>query len=78
MKIQAERTFRDVVIESVGAELFDCYQCYKCSAGCPISFDMDLLPNQIIRSVVLNQKESFILKNHLDLCLLRDLYHPLS
>ena len=63
-----EKTFRDVVIESVGEEIFDCYQCYKCSAGCPISFDMDLLPHQIIRSVVFNQKEKALSSKTIWLC----------
>jgi heterodisulfide reductase subunit C len=68
MAIQGEKTFRDVVIESVGEEIFDCYQCYKCSAGCPISFDMDLLPHQIIRSVVFNQKEKALSSKTIWLC----------
>lgn len=29
----------------------DCYQCGKCSAGCPVATHMDRLPNQIIRLV---------------------------
>ena len=68
MAMQEEKTFRDVVIESVGEEIFDCYQCYKCSAGCPISFDMDLLPHQIIRSVVFNQKEKALSSKTIWLC----------
>jgi heterodisulfide reductase subunit C2 len=29
----------------------DCYQCGKCSAGCPLAEHMDLLPNQLVRLV---------------------------
>ena len=68
MELMGEKTFRDVVIESVGEEIFDCYQCYKCSAGCPISFDMDLLPHQIIRSVVFNRKEKALSSKTIWLC----------
>ena len=68
MTMQGEKTFRDVVIESVGEEIFDCYQCYKCSAGCPISFEMDLLPHQIIRSVILNRKEKALSSKTIWLC----------
>jgi heterodisulfide reductase subunit C len=32
-----------------GANLLACNQCGKCSAGCPLAFGMDLLPNQVIR-----------------------------
>ena len=37
------------VEEISGQSLLSCYQCGKCSAGCPMAFAMDLLPNQIIR-----------------------------
>lgn len=33
----------------------DCYQCGKCSGGCPMGHVMDLLPNQLIRLVQLGQ-----------------------
>lgn len=55
-KIKENETIRETVMEAVGDELMACYQCYKCSAGCPVSFAMDMLPHQIIRAVVLNQK----------------------
>lgn len=29
----------------------DCYQCGKCSAGCPMAEAMDVLPHQLIRQV---------------------------
>ena len=33
----------------------DCYQCGKCSAGCPMAEHMDLMPNQLIRLVQLGR-----------------------
>ncbi len=33
----------------------NCYQCGKCSAGCPMAEQMDLLPNQLIRLVQLGR-----------------------
>lgn len=33
----------------------DCYQCGKCSAGCPVAERMDVLPNQLIRLVQLGR-----------------------
>jgi heterodisulfide reductase subunit C len=35
----------------------DCYQCQKCSAGCPVAFAMDYRPNQIMQMVLLGMKE---------------------
>ena len=28
-----------------------CYQCKKCSSGCPVSFTMDLKPHQVMRLI---------------------------
>jgi heterodisulfide reductase subunit C len=37
-------------IETISGEsLLACNQCGKCSAGCPVAFDLDVLPNQVIR-----------------------------
>ena len=35
--------------EISGQKLLACYQCGKCSAGCPMAGQMDLQPNQLIR-----------------------------
>jgi heterodisulfide reductase subunit C len=35
--------------EISGQYLLACYQCGKCSAGCPAAFAMDMLPSQVIR-----------------------------
>jgi heterodisulfide reductase subunit C2 len=32
-----------------------CFQCRKCSGGCPVTFAMDLYPDQIVRLVLLGQ-----------------------
>jgi heterodisulfide reductase subunit C2 len=33
-----------------------CYQCTKCSAGCPLTFAMDFYPDQVIRLALLGQE----------------------
>ncbi|RLF35031.1 MAG: heterodisulfide reductase [Thermoplasmata archaeon] len=45
------------VEELSGENLFGCYQCGTCSAGCPFVEDMDLLPDEVIRYVVLDRRE---------------------
>ena len=37
-----------------------CFQCRKCTSGCPVSFAMDLYPDEVIRWVVLGQKEKVL------------------
>jgi len=41
------------VEELSGQNVFACYQCGMCSAGCPLTDEMDLLPNQVIRGLQL-------------------------
>jgi heterodisulfide reductase subunit C len=49
--------------EKLGAEQLPvsaCYQCKKCSSGCPLTFAMDLLPDQVIRLALLGQEEQVL------------------
>ena len=45
------------VEELSGENLFACYQCGTCSAGCPFIEDMNLGPDEVIRYVILDRKE---------------------
>lgn len=45
------------VEELSGESLHACYQCGKCSAGCPFVEAMDILPNQVIRLLQLGDEE---------------------
>ncbi|NLX95875.1 MAG: 4Fe-4S dicluster domain-containing protein [Rhodopirellula sp.] len=38
----------------------DCYQCGKCSAGCPMAEHMDLLPNQLIRLIQMDRLDKAV------------------
>jgi heterodisulfide reductase subunit C len=37
-----------------------CYQCKKCSAGCPLTFAMDFYPDQVIRLALLGQEDQVL------------------
>jgi heterodisulfide reductase subunit C len=43
-----------------GQKLLACYQCGKCSAGCPMAPHMDILPNQIIRMAQLGMQKQLL------------------
>ena len=54
-----ERNQADIaaICDDSGVDLKDCYQCGKCSAGCPIAAQADMTPRQIIRALQLGQVE---------------------
>ncbi len=71
IEISAKRLHSDFVkkVEEISGEtLPSCYQCGKCSAGCPMSFAMDLLPNQIIHLVRLGLEEDIAKSKTIWLC----------
>ena len=49
--------FIDKVEELSGENIYTCYQCGKCSAGCPSISEMDISPCEIIRLVQLGQEK---------------------
>lgn len=42
---------------------YSCYQCGKCSAGCPSAPFMDLLPNQVMRLLQIGKVERILETN---------------
>lgn len=58
----------DKVVELSGQNLYSCYQCGKCSGGCPSVSEMDILPNQIIRSLQINTPEIALQSKTIWLC----------
>src|SRR4030042_6246983 len=43
--------------EELGQNVYLCYQCIKCSSGCPLSEFFDWQPNQIMRALQLGQED---------------------
>jgi heterodisulfide reductase subunit C len=43
--------------------IFACYQCGKCSAGCPVTEAMDHLPNQIMKLLQMGDEETLLKSN---------------
>lgn len=68
----SKRKIRDAFVEKVeelsGQKLLVCYQCGKCSAGCPAVSQMDILPNQVIRFAQLGLKEELLESKSIWVC----------
>lgn len=54
---QEEKDFIVKVEEISGQNVYSCYQCGKCSAGCAFSHKMDKSVNQFIHLIQLGQKK---------------------
>src|SRR5512135_2314021 len=55
-KTSATETLAQTIQEETGENVFLCYQCVKCTSGCPLAERFDLTPNQVMRSVQLNDE----------------------
>jgi len=58
--IQPETAFLAAVAACGGEGVSRCYQCRKCTNGCPLAFAMDLKPNQVMRAVQLGLEEEVL------------------
>jgi heterodisulfide reductase subunit C len=55
----AEPALADRVLEKTGVDVARCYQCGKCSAGCPLASEMDFPPSQIMHLLQLREFPEF-------------------
>jgi len=51
-----------------GQDLSLCYQCLKCTAGCPTAPYMDIRPNNIIRMIQMGMREAVLGSSAIWLC----------
>ncbi len=68
----SRRTLRSAFVARVealsGQKLLACYQCGKCSAGCPVVSRMEILPNQIIRYAQLGLEAELLASDAIWIC----------
>lgn len=57
------------ILKYIDPGIINCYQCGKCTAGCPLSDIFEYKPNQIIMLVQAGRIESIINSNSIFLCL---------
>jgi heterodisulfide reductase subunit C len=61
-------TFLKEVNKQSGEDVQLCFQCFKCSLGCPVSFAMDYLPHEIMRFVQMGLKEKVLNSSTIWVC----------
>jgi heterodisulfide reductase subunit B len=54
--------------QEMGENVYLCYQCVKCTSGCPLAEHFDLAPNQIMRALQLGQDELALNSKTIWLC----------
>ncbi|MDP2719969.1 MAG: 4Fe-4S dicluster domain-containing protein [Dehalococcoidia bacterium] len=64
----AKNDLRSFVEKTSGQKLLRCYQCGKCTAGCPTAYLWDLTPRQVMRAVQLGLKEELMRTHSYWLC----------
>ena len=52
--------FAEVLEKESGTDVKKCYQCGKCTAGCPANYLMDISPSQTIRFSQMGMKEKIL------------------
>ena len=56
------------IAADAGVTLSDCYQCGKCSAGCPMADAMDVQPRQVVRLLQLGMADRLLSSKTIWLC----------
>jgi heterodisulfide reductase subunit C len=66
--IENNNPFIEEVIKVSNVNIQACYQCQKCSAGCPVVSAMDILPNQIVRQIQYGRREKVLTSKTIWIC----------
>ncbi len=51
-----------------GEDVKKCYQCGNCSGGCPVSFEMEIPPSQVMRFLQLGRVDEVMAANSMWVC----------
>lgn len=60
--------FIDEVEERSGQRVRSCYQCGKCTAGCPVAYAMEHVPREIMRMIQVGLKDEVLMSSTIWLC----------
>ena len=67
--LKPKRGLAEQIKAEHGEDVYRCYQCQKCSAGCPMTHAMDYPPSQIMRMIQLGQEDELLASKTIWVCL---------
>lgn len=65
---ESQPTFLSFVESESGQKLTNCYQCQKCTAGCPVAYVADYTVSQLVRMIQMNQESKVVSSSMVWLC----------
>jgi heterodisulfide reductase subunit B len=68
MAIMLRTALAEEIRERSGENVFLCYQCKKCTAGCPVAAYFDLTPHQVLRACQFGQTELLLNSRTISIC----------
>lgn len=68
MPITVSSDLAEYVQREIGQNVYLCYQCKRCTAGCPVAEFFDLSPNQVMRAIQLGQRDLVLNSRTISLC----------
>lgn len=67
--LDEKHSFLEEVETRSGQKVQECYQCSKCSGGCPFSRIMDYAPNSILEMIVYGMKDQLLSSRSIQMCI---------
>lgn len=61
-------SFRREIESRSGQKVSACFQCEKCTNGCPVTFAMDIAPHRLIRSIQLGLRDEVLASDTIWVC----------
>jgi heterodisulfide reductase subunit B len=68
MTITYQSELAHEIEEACGENVYLCYQCKQCTAGCPVADHFDLTPHRLLRALQLGQKDAVLRSKTIWLC----------
>lgn len=68
MAVETRHTLAREIASDLKENVYLCYQCVKCTSGCPLAEEFDLTPNQVMRALQLGEDERVLNSKTVWLC----------